>query len=233
MSGNVAGFYNNFAADQAETGVNERHFSIEKWLLEFGLNETSKVLEIGCGIGTVTELILKHVRKGDVLAVDISPKSINFAMNRLSRFDNLNLVSGDILELKLGGKYDFIVLPDVLEHIPINQHDSLFQKLAQCLEQTGTLLIHIPNPYYLEWVHQNEPEKLQVIDQPIYSDILLSKVYKHNLYLHFLKTYSIWIDNCDYQIICLKLKNQTDYRPITPVKVSYLQRALGWLKKLT
>ncbi len=37
------------------------------------------------------------------------------------------LMAGDVLELDVGGSYDVIVLPDVIEHIPLELHEALFQ----------------------------------------------------------------------------------------------------------
>lgn len=52
-------FYNNYSQRQLAVGVNKRHYSIIKFLNEFGLQKNNSVLEIGCGIGTLTSLLLK------------------------------------------------------------------------------------------------------------------------------------------------------------------------------
>ena len=89
----------------------------------------------------------------------------------------VRITDSEIAEIKQN--FDVIVLPDVIEHIPLEQHDGLFGKLSKLLNEDGFMLIHIPEPEYLEWVHVNKPEELQVIDNPIHTDQLLSIVYKH------------------------------------------------------
>lgn len=231
MSKGVEEYYDEFSKNQVKTDINKRHLTIEKWLLKFGLNEHSKVLEIGCGIGTVTELILRHNKQGNVLAVDISTKSINLAKSRLVEHKNLTLLAGDIIDIDLKEKFDLIVLPDVLEHIPIEQHNLLFAKLSALLEATGSIVIHIPNPYYLEWLHKNRPEQLQIIDQPLYTNVLAETIYKNNLYIHHLENYSIWIDNCDYQVVLLKKKRDLEYNKIENEKSSILRKIMNKLIK--
>lgn len=72
-------YYNEYSTRQKKIGVNERHHSILKKLKKTGLKPSDSVLEIGCGIGTFTGLLSKYINKGNVLAVDLSPKSIEIA----------------------------------------------------------------------------------------------------------------------------------------------------------
>jgi len=118
-------------------------------------------------------------------------------------------------------------LPDVLEHIPIELHNNLFKRISSLLKSDGFIFIHIPNPYFLDWCHANRPELLQVIDQPIYTDVLIENTYPHGLFIHELKTYSIWITDNDYQYVVLKKRgyqnfnNQIEYKPTLFDKVKY------------
>ena len=198
-------FYDGYVDRQIDMGINSRHKSIRRWLKEFGLKPDFKVLEIGCGVGTQTELLLRDLGPdGKVLAMDISPKSIEVAKERLKKYRNVELVANDATEYDFEEKYDMIIMPDVIEHIPIELHSKLFKKLASVLKRNGKIIIHIPNPYYLQWVHKNRPELLQVIDQPIFTNILVDNIYPHGLYIHSLRTYDIWVKECDYQIIELR-----------------------------
>ena len=72
----VEEFYNTFKEHQKKLGVNIRHRTIFKNLRKAGLKNDSKVLEIGCGIGTVSGLILKYISQGSFVGVDISIESI-------------------------------------------------------------------------------------------------------------------------------------------------------------
>lgn len=228
----VREYYDEFSEEQEKVGINKRHLAIRDWLHKFGIAANSSVLEIGCGIGTQTELIAKDVTQGDITAIDISPLSVDMAKKRLKHVNNIRFFAGDVITFEFSQKYDIIILPDVLEHIPIEQHDRLFEKLSLILKPDGYIFIHIPNPYYLEWCHKNTPEVLQVIDQPIFTNILVPNVYKHKLYIHYLNTYTVWIDNCDYQAIVIKHVLNKNYTEIIPPIPPLGKRIVLKLKKL-
>jgi hypothetical protein len=102
-------------------------------------------------------------------------------------------------------------MPDVIEHIPLEQHLRLFANVRKWVKETGWVLIHIPNPFYLEWSQQQQPQLLQVVDQPIFTEVLLANIIPSGLYIHYLRTYSIWVRECDYQVIVLKVRRDRDF----------------------
>ncbi|GAB2534833.1 class I SAM-dependent methyltransferase [Rufibacter soli] len=200
----VSDFYDEYTEQQFQKGIHIRHRTILKNLKDAGLKANSKVLEIGCGIGTVTHLIAKATPQGKVLAVDISPKSIEMARKFNLQFNHLEFLVSDMTDFRRPEKFDFVVLPDVIEHIPLEQHPHLFQVLAQHLHEHSVIAINIPHPLYLTWVREHQPELLQVIDQPIHTDELLRNTYAAGLYLHKLESYSLFSQVEDYQWILLK-----------------------------
>lgn len=222
---NIKGYYDEFTSHQKNMGVHVRHRTILKNLKKEGLKPNSNVLEIGCGIGTVTQLIAKYCKNGKVVAADISPKSIEIAKKLNNQFNNIEFIVNDMLEFKHQIIFDFVVLPDVLEHIPIEQHLNLFKKIKEHTHEGSTVLINIPSPAYLRWVHKNHPEQLQIIDQPIDTNILVENVYPNDFWIQSLNTYALSIKEGDYQTIVLKrnseLKNAT---PLSTLKKAYLKR---------
>ncbi len=203
----IKNYYDVFSKRQQKAGINQRHYSIIKFLKEYGLEKHNNVLEVGCGIGTQSELILKHLKKGYLTALDLSPKSIEIANKRLSRFKNKTMLAVDVNEWETDQKFDIIVLPDVLEHIPIELHSRLFQKLEPLLNIQGFILIHIPDPLYLNWVREKLPNELQVIDQSLELEHIAAIIKNAGLYITFMKSYSIWTNPIEYQVIIIKKKN--------------------------
>ena len=230
---NAAEFYDEFVDLQSKSGIHHRHLSIMIWLEKFKMPKNGNFLEIGCGIGTQTELILRYINlDARVTAIDISEKSIAFAKKKLNKYNNVNFIGGDVIKLELDGQFDAIILPDVLEHIPLADHDHLLRKLSALLTAEGFILIHIPNPNYLEWITKNEPEKLQIIDNPIHTNVLLNKAYQYGLFLEYLESYSIFNYPSDYQVIVLRKKNEMDYRTINKPKGDSVIRRLRRKLKL-
>jgi 2-polyprenyl-3-methyl-5-hydroxy-6-metoxy-1,4-benzoquinol methylase len=227
----VVTFYNNYASRQKAVGINERHQSIISKLLKQGLKAEDKVLEIGCGIGTLTHLLLKNLTKGHLTALDIAPDNIGEAKKHLGDKINISLICADAVNYDFGKEmFDVIVLPDVIEHIPLEHHSALFQKLSQVLEPKGFIFIHIPNPAYLEWCHKNSPELLQIIDQPIFTHGLIENTLPHNLVISKLETYSIWVTDGDYQYIVLRKRGSEDFSKQKEQKITLFDKVKYKLK---
>jgi trans-aconitate methyltransferase len=225
MSEHVANFYDEFVDQQVRSGVNRRHMKIMDWLRTTGLRADERVLEIGCGIGTVTSLLCEAVPRGSILANDLSPKSVETAQQRLSAHKHVSFVAGDVLELPIAGPFELILLPDVLEHIPLDLHAALFLKLSKLLANDGRIVIHIPSAQYLEWLHAHEPGSLQIIDQPLHLDTMLPKAGAAGLYAHTVQHYGLWTKDPDAVLIILR-----PYRNELPFKLA--DPEVGWLGRM-
>lgn len=211
----VNNWYNTFSKTQLKTGLNLRHYTILNFLIKAGLKKDSSVLEIGCGIGTLTGLIQKYLKKGKLVAADISDESIKIAKSRIPASDKIDFFVTDMTDFDYPQKFDFIILPDVIEHIPIEQHPSLFKILVKLMHQESLLLIHIPHPKAIEFTRENTPEKLQIIDQSISADNLLKDTYSSGLILISYQSYSIFNKETeDYVIAKFKKNTKTTLTPL-------------------
>ena len=63
------------------------------------IQEDDTVVEIGAGVGIMTELIAEKVRK--VIALDIDPRMVGILRERLAGYHQVDVIKGDVL------KYDF------------------------------------------------------------------------------------------------------------------------------
>ncbi len=206
----IVKFYDRFFDEQGDTGVNLRHYSIFKEAVDTGLKRGHSVLEVGCGVGQLTSLLAKYLRSGSIVSTDISPKSLARAKETLSDYDHIRFVESDMTDFTSDVKFDFVILPDVLEHIPLEQHGHLFRMISETLTDDGSVVIHIPHPNHLEVVREKKPELLQVIDQSLFSDLIIPKIYDAGLWLSQLKSYNLFHEGYpDYQFLILK-KNAHD-----------------------
>ena len=205
-------FYDEYVERQLRVGVNRRHEAIRDFALRFGLEPHHRVLEIGAGVGTVTGLLAAELDpdEGGVVGVDLSPRSIEAARARLARVPHARMEAGDVLEMELEGPFDVVVLPDVLEHIPLELHPALFGRIAGWLAPDGFVLAHYPNPHFLAWCHEHRPDLLQQVDQPIWADALTAAAYPAGLTLEYLETYAIWIEEGDYQVALFRPRSAVD-----------------------
>ena len=203
----VIKFYDNFVKYQKKSNVNYRIYSLYKRAKKYGLSNYSNILELGSGIGAMTYLLSKSVKKGTIETVEISPKSVAFAKKHIKK-KNINFFISDIVNYKPKLKsIDFVTLFDVIEHIPKEKHFELFKSISKYMNQKTKLLINIPNPEYIEYDQKYQPEVLQIIDQPIHLDFLLNNLEKNNLSISCFQKYSIWVKN-DYIFYVVEKKKE-------------------------
>lgn len=215
-------WYNTYSTKQVNIGTNLRHYSIFNSLTKAGLKRNHNVLEIGCGIGTLTKLIAKYVKKGSLVATDISDESIEIAKKRISNTkNNIELLVSDMTTFSHSKKFDFVVLPDVLEHIPIEQHNNLFKIIAAHTHDNSIILINIPHPKALDYLRIHSPEKLQVIDQSISAKQLMDTAYLHDFELINYKSYSIFNKENDYALITYKKNTAIKLNPLAQKTIIY------------
>jgi trans-aconitate 2-methyltransferase len=102
-----------------------------------GIAADATVLDVGCGTGRVTELLIGLVPQGRVLAMDASADMVELARARLG--DGAEVWCQDALELDLNGSVDAIVSTAALHWV--GEHDRLWRRLARALRPGGRLEI--------------------------------------------------------------------------------------------
>lgn len=72
---------------------------VDKIVREAGVTKDDFVLEIGPGIGTMTQILCENAR--EVLAVEIDTKLIPILNETLSGYDNVSIINQDILKIDI------------------------------------------------------------------------------------------------------------------------------------
>jgi SAM-dependent methyltransferase len=198
-SRDVREFYNRFAGEvliEDFRRLNLRQDAVRRLCREF-IPAGARVLEIGCGAG----INVRHLSRfaGRVVGVDISERNIEiakeYAGSANTEFRVLDVIHG-AGELAALGPFDAVVLPDVIEHVPLERHHQLFAAVESVLARPGSVLITYPSPEYQSYLKSHEPKTLQLVDETIELDDLLRHTslkivhfsYKHvwsrNQYVH-------------------------------------------------
>jgi SAM-dependent methyltransferase len=131
------------------------------------------VLELGCGFGRITKLLLTNYDNiTEYLAVDISSDQIENAKAlissaKLSNKVKLDFLVSDIQSLKLDKQYDLVILSEVLLHILPTDIDSIVNKLISMTKR------HIIN---IDW-YEDQPPKTQASHNFIHQYEALYKKY--------------------------------------------------------
>ncbi|MDR1372672.1 MAG: class I SAM-dependent methyltransferase [Dysgonamonadaceae bacterium] len=137
----------------------------------------TRILETGCGTAGVLAAFLEAGCQG--AGVDINENSINYAKRRLADHKNIILITKDIykidLEKDLHGKFDIIVLKDVIEHIP-NQ-EKLFTALKNFLCSDGVIFFGFP-PWQMPFGGHQQVLSSRVLSHAPYLHLLPMPIYK-------------------------------------------------------
>jgi len=208
----ISNYYDEFSKEQVKTGVNLRHYYLFEKLKYFGLLKNSSVLEIGCGIGTLSELIVRYVKRGNIVLTDISKENISIAKRRLSKFKNITFHVNDMMTFNTSQTFDYIVLADVIEHIPLELQPELFKNLSKLMHSNSKIFINIPHPKIIEYYKKHDPSKLQIIDQAINAGQLMSIAEPFGLRLYSYQSYKLFHNQADYVLIIFHLDQEVNYK---------------------
>ena len=102
--------------------------------------QPKKILDLGCGVGTMLKLLSKQFPDSIFYAQDESPKSMDYIKKN---HPNVNCLSN----LNTEEKFDLIFLSNVIHHVKSSERDDLFKKIHSLLNPEGKLFIFEHNPY--------------------------------------------------------------------------------------
>ena len=99
----------------------------------------AEVLEVGCGAGAFTARLAARARH--VHAIDIDAASVT-AVRRAVDLPNVEVEQADITRTNWTGRFDTIVMLDVLEHL--EDDVAMATRLHQALTPGGRLVVKVP-----------------------------------------------------------------------------------------
>jgi trans-aconitate 2-methyltransferase len=129
-----AGEYEAVSAPQTSWGAS----FLEVFLERRGLRGDEAAIDAGCGTGRVTELLLRHLPRGSVLAVDSSEVMVEATRRRFLGEPRVRVEWQDILRLEVEEPVDVIFSTATFHWI--SDHELLFERLARVLKPGGRLV---------------------------------------------------------------------------------------------
>lgn len=97
-----------------------------------------RILELGCGTGNLSELIVKTYPNAEKVLVDISEKVISQCKSRLENNDRIEYCQADINELDFpADSFDLIVSSITIHHLKHHEKELLFRKALNWLTNEG------------------------------------------------------------------------------------------------
>ncbi|CAB3780893.1 class I SAM-dependent methyltransferase [Pararobbsia alpina] len=104
------------------------------------------IVDFGCGVGNSIPFFRKYFPRSEVLAADVSRKSLELAKQRFgeeARFFNL---TGNRIDLP-DGTFDVLFSACVFHHIPHEEHEHWLRELRRIATPDAMLVIFEHNPW--------------------------------------------------------------------------------------
>lgn len=115
--------------------------------------KTSNVLDFGCGTGDILFQYAQYKKKGTGVGIDPAEKGVAFAKETVKKsgYKNLHFFRGDadFLDMFDAGKFNGIILSNVLDVMTKDQSSEVLLKLDRVLSEGGYWFIKL-NPFYSE-----------------------------------------------------------------------------------
>jgi 2-polyprenyl-3-methyl-5-hydroxy-6-metoxy-1,4-benzoquinol methylase len=129
------------AADYHSAKIN--HYVRYKYASGF-VKDDSDILDIACGVGYGSSLLAHESRAHQILSVDFSAETIDFA-ERVFKHDKIKFMQGNCLNPSLfeDSQFSLIVSFETIEHI--KDDFALLQNYYRWLKKNGILIGSVPN----------------------------------------------------------------------------------------
>ncbi len=131
---------------------------LEKTVTTAKIQNGEKVLELGCGWGSLTLFMAKQFPDSQITAVSNSKTQKEFIDNKAAKLGltNVCIITADMNQFQTEEKFDRVVSVEMFEHM--RNHKQLLEKVSTWLNPKGTLFVHI-------FVHKDTPYLFEVKDE--------------------------------------------------------------------
>lgn len=156
-------FYDNFVDHFSAQQDNGRNRGFRAWIQKW-IHQPKKVLDFGCALGYSSQFLYRTVGC-EVHGIDISPRCIALAQEK---YPECSWYCGDVTDGFDPGVrgFDFILLSDVIEHVPEERHERLFRLFGEWSSPGAVILASVPNEEYYEQAkvatYQPVEEKMEI-----------------------------------------------------------------------
>ncbi len=108
-----------------------------------GLADGQRILELGCGWGSLTLWMASAFPRSEIVAVSNSAPQRRFieAECRRRGRDNVTVITADMNTFEAAGTFDRVVSIEMFEHM--RNHRSLMRRIAGWLRPDGRLFVHV------------------------------------------------------------------------------------------
>lgn len=118
------------------------YFKTLKRVINDEIYKSANILDVGCGTG----IILNFLNPERGLGIDVSPAMIKNAKKKYLNKQNLKFKVHDITKKTIIGKFDFILLSDVIEHL--SNPNLCIKNIGKMMNNHTKLILTMANPVW-------------------------------------------------------------------------------------
>ncbi len=129
--------------DSVSTLEDAEHRSLEQVVERAGLDNGQRILELGCGWGSLSLFMAERFPRSQITAVSNSRPQREFieAQARERGLTNLRVITANMVDFAPDGTFDRIVSVEMFEHM--RNYRELFRRIRTWLNPGGALFVHI------------------------------------------------------------------------------------------
>lgn len=118
----------------------EMHNEISNFL-NIGI-KSPKILDLGCGTGVTTSVLLDFYPQAKVIAIDLFDEMLNRAKKRLVNYtEQITYIQGDFRKIDWESNIDICISSLALHHILPYEKNQLFDKIYKTLSDDGIFIM--------------------------------------------------------------------------------------------
>jgi len=143
----------------------------------FDNNATIRIIDLGCGTGTIAKKISEKYPNSKIVCLDIASNMIEIAKSKLSGHNDTQFITGDFSKIDFENKFDVVVSSLALHHLENDiAKREFYTKIYNVLSDSGIFYnadVVLASTDYLQDVNMNR--WMEFINKSLPMDEILNK----------------------------------------------------------
>ena len=191
--------------NENDTLEDAQNNKIQHIIKKLNIKPNQKVLDIGCGWGSLAIDIAKSTNC-EVTGITLSENQFNYCVKKAKELNLENQVTFRLIDYRqLDEKFDRIVSVGMFEHVGRKFYKNFFKKIDNLLKDDGVSLVHTigsvnpprdPHPWITKYIFPGgyTPSLSEVVTPVEKAGLIVSDI--EVLKLHYSHTLRHWKENC-------------------------------------